>query len=202
MAFSNCLHFRSAVKHFVYPRRRSRCTGQHHKYHGHHDQGHEYMQAVLDERHEPAQFQVACVYPAASDPYDANGYEVNGQIHQRHQAGHKAVNLKRGLHVILACLIEPSGLIVNAVKRPYHPDAGEPFPEHQIELVQLCLQQLKHREHFLGHDVNYQGQYRQNGNKQHRQLGFPGKCKYDASDEHHGRGHEYAQRHKHHRLHL
>ena len=171
----------------------------------HEDRGHhreEDLHDVLQERGEVPYRHVAAIDEPSAKPQDRDGREIHDCEKGGEGEGEDAIDAQRGRREVRVRRLEPRALRSNANERPHDPYAGDLFPKHLRDPVDLHLDLPEKRDRHPHQHADDRGHERDDHDDEPRQRRVLANGHDDATDREDWRAHEDRERDLHEELDL
>ena len=177
-------------------------TGQHDGDHREHEERHDDLHRVGDERDHLTHLHAAQIHRLAAEPDDEQARAVHDERHKRHHGDHRAVGEQLGLHQVGVGPVKALFLKFLAAERADGHNAGQDFAADKVQPVHQNLHLLEFRHGY----VHQNGDERQQCGHGHKDDPFQPRVAagnvHNAADAQNGRVGYHAQQDHADELHL
>ena len=177
-------------------------AGQHDGHHGQHQEGHDDLHGVGDERDHLAHLHGAGVHGLTAEPDDEQAGAVHDKGHKGHHGHHGTVGEQLGAHQVFVGLVEALLLKLFTAEGAHRHDAGQNLAADKVQPVHQLLHDLEFRH---GNAHQEEDEQQQNGHIQHNDPGKAGAAvqhMQHAANAQNGRIGHHTQQHHADELHL
>ena len=134
-----------ALEHLLHTVCRNGSSREHDREHAQHQESHDDLHRILDERHHIADLHLSLINAVSSGPHDQDGHPVHDKHHDRHHKCHGTVDEQVRLCQIDIRSIEPLFLMSLRTEGTNNRESCQNLAHNKVHLVDQCLQNLEFR---------------------------------------------------------